>query len=149
MEWLWSTSCSGHVDAGTALIDRHPDARVIIDHMGTQQPASAPWTLAIHAYVHPGRTRCMRHGLPHARRIGRGMLLLLLPLRAFRHGGTGKFVDRAVAAGTLEKELGGEGPRVFRLAAGAKRIRTAGPTSKSAQPAAPARCRRPTASELH
>jgi hypothetical protein len=28
----------GNVDAGTALIDRHPDARVIIDYMGTQQP---------------------------------------------------------------------------------------------------------------
>src|SRR5258708_14192365 len=47
----------------------------------------------------------MRHGLPHARRIGRGMLLLLLPLRAFGHGRTGKFVDRAVAAGTLEDAI--------------------------------------------
>src|SRR5215471_19171287 len=63
------------------------------------------WTLGIHPYVHPGRTRCMRHGLPHARRIGRGMLLLLLPLRAFGHGRTGKFVDRAVAAGTLENPI--------------------------------------------
>src|SRR6266478_8046669 len=68
-------------------------------------PSSAPWTLGIHPYVHPGRTRCMRHGLPHARRIGRGMLLLLLPLRAFGHGRTGKFVDRAVAAGTLENPI--------------------------------------------
>src|SRR3954467_10608616 len=47
----------------------------------------------------------MRHGLPHARRIGRGMLLLLLPLRAFGHSRTGKFVDRAVAAGTLENPI--------------------------------------------
>src|SRR5260370_2326717 len=67
--------------------------------------SSAPWTLGIRPYVHPGRTRCMRHGLPHARRIGRGMLLLLLPLRAFGHGRTGKFVDRAVAAGTLENPI--------------------------------------------
>jgi hypothetical protein len=65
----------------------------------TKWTSSAPWTLGIHPYVHPGRTRCMRHGLPHARRIGRGMLLLLLPLRAFGNGRTGKFVDRAVAAG--------------------------------------------------
>src|ERR1700759_1289792 len=62
---------------------------------------SAPWTLGIHPYVNPGRTRCMRHGLPHARRIGRGMLLLLLPLRTFGHSCAGKFVDRAVAAGSL------------------------------------------------
>src|SRR6266513_5888832 len=67
--------------------------------------SSGPWTLGIRPYVHPGRTRCMRHGLPHARRIGRGMLLLLLPLRAFGHGHTGKFVDRAVAAGTLENPI--------------------------------------------
>src|SRR5438477_11790718 len=71
----------------------------------TKWTSSAPWTLGIHPYVHPGRTRCMRHGLPHARRIGRGMLLLLLPLRAFRHGRTGKLVDRAVAAGTLEDPI--------------------------------------------
>src|SRR6195256_1480596 len=61
--------------------------------------------LGIHPYVYPGRTRCMRHGLPHARRIGRGMLLLLLPFRAFGHGRTGKLVDRAVAAGTLEDPI--------------------------------------------
>src|SRR5436190_18866960 len=71
----------------------------------TKKIPSAPWTLGIHPDVHPGRTRCMRHGLPHARRIGRGMLLLLLPLRAFGHGRTGKFVDRAVAAGTLENPI--------------------------------------------
>src|SRR5712692_8177207 len=67
--------------------------------------SNGPWALGIRPYVHPGRTRCMRHGLPHARRIGRGMLLLLLPLRAFGHGRTGKFVDRAVAAGTLEDPI--------------------------------------------
>src|SRR3954451_18042336 len=65
----------------------------------------APWTLGIHSYVHPGRTRRMRHNLPHARRIGRGMLLLLLPLRAFGHGRTFKFVDRAVARGTLDNPI--------------------------------------------
>src|SRR3954470_18624655 len=64
--------------------------------------ANAPWALGIHSYVHPGRTRRMRHGLPHARRIGRGMLLLLLPFRAFGHGRTGTLVDRAVSAGTVE-----------------------------------------------
>jgi predicted TIM-barrel fold metal-dependent hydrolase len=32
----------GNVDAGTALIDRHPDARFIIDHMGIQQPNVPP-----------------------------------------------------------------------------------------------------------
>src|SRR5689334_7461687 len=71
----------------------------------TKKTPSAPWPLGIHPYVHPRRARCMRHGLPHARRIGRGMLLLLLPLRAFRHGGAGKFVDRAVAAGALENPI--------------------------------------------
>src|SRR5215470_19016312 len=71
----------------------------------TKWTSSAPWTLEIHPYVHPGRARCMRHGLPHARRIGRGMLLLLLPLWAFGHGRTGKFVDRAVATGTPENPI--------------------------------------------
>src|SRR6516162_5499709 len=71
----------------------------------TKWTSSAPWTLGIHPYVHAGRTRRMRHGLPHARRIGRGMLLLLLPLRAFGHGRAGKFVDRTVAAGTLENPI--------------------------------------------
>src|SRR5256885_1461905 len=70
-----------------------------------QANSSAPWTLRIHPYVHPRRTWCMRHGLPHARRIGRGMLLLLFPLRAFGHGRTGEFVNRAVAAGTLENPI--------------------------------------------
>src|ERR1700746_2044078 len=61
--------------------------------------------LGVHPYVHPGRTRCVRHGLPHARRIGRGVLLLLLPLRTFGHGPTSKFVDGAVAAGTLDDPI--------------------------------------------
>src|ERR1051326_4372219 len=62
-------------------------------------------TLGVHPYVHPGRTRCMRHGLPHARRMGRGMLLLLLPLRAFGHGRTLEFVDRAVTASPLDHPI--------------------------------------------
>jgi predicted TIM-barrel fold metal-dependent hydrolase len=32
----------GNIDAGTALIDRHPDARFIIDHMGIRQPSVPP-----------------------------------------------------------------------------------------------------------
>jgi len=32
----------GNIDAGTALIDGHPDARFIIDHMGIQQPNVLP-----------------------------------------------------------------------------------------------------------
>jgi predicted TIM-barrel fold metal-dependent hydrolase len=32
----------GNLDAGTELIDRHPDARFIIDHMGIQQPSVPP-----------------------------------------------------------------------------------------------------------
>src|ERR1700759_2684147 len=32
----------GNLDAGTALIDRHPDTRFIIDHMGIQQPSVPP-----------------------------------------------------------------------------------------------------------
>src|SRR5436305_5495260 len=79
------------------------DGGVTRDHYSSN--GREPRTLGIHAYVHPGRTRCMRHGLPHARRIGRGILLLLLPLRAFGHSRTGKFVDRAVAAGTLEHPI--------------------------------------------
>jgi predicted TIM-barrel fold metal-dependent hydrolase len=38
----------GNLDAGTALIDRHPDTRFIIDHLGIMQPRvppapSQPW----------------------------------------------------------------------------------------------------------
>jgi L-fuconolactonase len=32
----------GNIDAGTALIDRHPDARFIIDHLAIQQPSVPP-----------------------------------------------------------------------------------------------------------
>ena len=34
--------CSGNLDAGTALIDRHPDTRFIIDHLGIMQPSVPP-----------------------------------------------------------------------------------------------------------
>jgi predicted TIM-barrel fold metal-dependent hydrolase len=32
----------GNIDAGTALIDRHPDTRFIIDHLGLMQPRTPP-----------------------------------------------------------------------------------------------------------
>jgi predicted TIM-barrel fold metal-dependent hydrolase len=41
--------CWGNLDAGTALIDRHPDVRFIIDHLGILQPhdpsarSAQPW----------------------------------------------------------------------------------------------------------
>src|ERR1700759_4424057 len=34
--------CWGNVDAGTALIDRNPDTRFIIDHLGILQPRTPP-----------------------------------------------------------------------------------------------------------
>ena len=34
--------CWGNLDAGTALIDRHPDTRFIIDHLGILQPRMPP-----------------------------------------------------------------------------------------------------------
>ncbi len=34
--------CWGNLDAGMALIDRHPDTRFIIDHIGIQQPREKP-----------------------------------------------------------------------------------------------------------
>ena len=34
--------CWDNLDAGTALIDRHPDTRFIIDHLGIQQPRTPP-----------------------------------------------------------------------------------------------------------
>jgi L-fuconolactonase len=37
-----SILCWGNLDAGTALIDRHPDARFIIDHLGIMQPRTPP-----------------------------------------------------------------------------------------------------------
>jgi hypothetical protein len=33
---------SGNLDAGTALIDRYPDTRFVIDHMALQQPSVPP-----------------------------------------------------------------------------------------------------------
>jgi predicted TIM-barrel fold metal-dependent hydrolase len=34
--------CWGNLELGTALIDRHPDTRFIIDHLGLMQPAVKP-----------------------------------------------------------------------------------------------------------
>jgi len=34
--------CWGNLERGTALIDRHPDTRFIIDHLGIQQPRTPP-----------------------------------------------------------------------------------------------------------
>jgi predicted TIM-barrel fold metal-dependent hydrolase len=34
--------CWGNLDAGTTLIDRHPDTRFIIDHLGILQPRTPP-----------------------------------------------------------------------------------------------------------
>jgi predicted TIM-barrel fold metal-dependent hydrolase len=34
--------CWGNLDAGTALIDRHPDTRFILDHIGIMQPRTPP-----------------------------------------------------------------------------------------------------------
>jgi L-fuconolactonase len=34
--------CRGKLDAGAALIDRHPDARFVIDHLGLTQPHTPP-----------------------------------------------------------------------------------------------------------
>lgn len=34
--------CWGNLDVGTALIDRHPDVRFILDHMGILQPKEPP-----------------------------------------------------------------------------------------------------------
>ncbi len=34
--------CWGNVDAGTAVVDRHPDTRFIIDHLAIQQPHNPP-----------------------------------------------------------------------------------------------------------
>src|ERR1700724_2300071 len=34
--------CGGNVDAGTAVIDRHPDTRFIIDHLAILQPRTPP-----------------------------------------------------------------------------------------------------------
>src|SRR6266581_159075 len=66
-----------------------------------QTPESTRCLLGINAGVHPGRPRGMRHHLPHTRGIGGRMLLLLLPLRAFGHGGTFKLIDGGIPAGAL------------------------------------------------
>jgi predicted TIM-barrel fold metal-dependent hydrolase len=34
--------CWGNIDAGIALVDRHPDTRFIIDHLGLMQPRTPP-----------------------------------------------------------------------------------------------------------
>ena len=34
--------CGGRLDVGTALIDRHPETRFVIDHLGIFQPRSRP-----------------------------------------------------------------------------------------------------------
>ena len=34
--------CWGNLERGTAVIDRHPDTRFIIDHLGIQQPRTPP-----------------------------------------------------------------------------------------------------------
>jgi predicted TIM-barrel fold metal-dependent hydrolase len=34
--------CWGKLDTGTALVDRHPDARFVIDHLGIRQPHKPP-----------------------------------------------------------------------------------------------------------
>jgi L-fuconolactonase len=34
--------CWDNIDAGTALVDRHPDTRFILDHLGILQPRSPP-----------------------------------------------------------------------------------------------------------
>src|SRR6266446_5356742 len=66
-----------------------------------QTPESTWCLLGINAGVHPGRPRGMRHHLPHTRGMGGRMLLLLLPLRAFGHGGTCKLIDGGIPAGAL------------------------------------------------
>jgi len=37
-----STSCSGNLDAATALIGRHPDTRFVVDHLAILQPNEPP-----------------------------------------------------------------------------------------------------------
>jgi L-fuconolactonase len=34
--------CWGNIDGGTAIIDRHPDVRFIVDHLGILQPRTPP-----------------------------------------------------------------------------------------------------------
>jgi predicted TIM-barrel fold metal-dependent hydrolase len=35
-------ACAGKLDVGTALVDRHPDNRFVIDHLALQQPRTPP-----------------------------------------------------------------------------------------------------------
>ena len=51
--------CWGNLDAGIALIDRHPDTRFIIDHMGILQPRvppapPEPWAVLPKCWNSPG-----------------------------------------------------------------------------------------------
>jgi len=55
--------CWGNVDAGAALIDRHPDTRFIIDHLAIMQPRTpparrSPGPICRRCWISPGaRTR--------------------------------------------------------------------------------------------
>ena len=53
----------GNLDEGTALIDRHPDTRFIIDHLGIMQPRvrRAHFTGAHKKGLCPGRRGHSRH----------------------------------------------------------------------------------------
>ena len=42
--------CWGNLDAGQALIDRHPDTRFILDHLGLMQPFSKPDSAAMQTW---------------------------------------------------------------------------------------------------
>jgi L-fuconolactonase len=61
--------CWGNLNAGTALIDRHPNTRFIIDHLGIMQPRmppapSQPWVDLRRAPSRaPPPTRSVRRGL--------------------------------------------------------------------------------------
>src|SRR5262249_26443488 len=51
--------------------------------------------------IDAGRPRCVRHRLAHAWRPGRGMQVLLFPLRTFGDGGRGELVDGSIPARVL------------------------------------------------
>jgi predicted TIM-barrel fold metal-dependent hydrolase len=53
---------SGNLDAGTALIDRYPDTRFVIDHMALQQPSVPPAARTISRGI-SARWRCPRSPL--------------------------------------------------------------------------------------
>ena len=42
--------CWGNLAAGTALVDRHPDTRFIIDHLGILQPFTLPATTSLQSW---------------------------------------------------------------------------------------------------